>query len=247
VNRQQWIDFQQSDHYKKAKLTCFACHTAHGDGTEHGLKKTARDNSLCAQCHTSYSDVAALQAHTRHKTIDPAKGLGRCVDCHMPAAAMSAVPYESHSHTFKVLSPQVTLDKKMPNSCAVGCHRDGRFNAPTFGIVDASLARWDEASDAALATRLLQGYPTVTVLASDFNGDGKVDFDDFFLFAAAFGAKRSDAGFDPKYDLDKNGVVDFTDFFIFAADFGKTTKSSKATAARPGVNSHAGLSVRRAM
>jgi hypothetical protein len=49
----------------------------------------------------------------------------------------------------------------------------------------------------------------------DFDGDGAVDFDDFFLFSAAYGSS------DPKFDLDGDGVVDMEDFFVFAANFGK--------------------------
>ncbi|MBU1854057.1 MAG: hypothetical protein KJ957_08485, partial [Candidatus Omnitrophica bacterium] len=49
----------------------------------------------------------------------------------------------------------------------------------------------------------------------DFNGDGEVDFFDFFLFADAFG------GTDPEFDLDASGSVDFFDFFIFADAFGQ--------------------------
>jgi hypothetical protein len=59
-------------------------------------------------------------------------------------------------------------------------------------------------------------------LASDFDGNKKVDLDDFFLFAAAFGKRQGEAGFETKFDLNKNGTVDFDDFFIFAADFGKS-------------------------
>jgi hypothetical protein len=54
--------------------------------------------------------------------------------------------------------------------------------------------------------------------ASDFDGSGAVGFDDFFLFAAAFGGK------DARFDLDRSGSVDFGDFFLFAADFGKKAK-----------------------
>ena len=60
-----------------------------------------------------------------------------------------------------------------------------------------------------------------TALRSDFNGDGKVDFDDFFLFADAFGRKQGEPGYDSKFDLDGGGTVDFNDFFTFADDFGK--------------------------
>jgi len=53
-------------------------------------------------------------------------------------------------------------------------------------------------------------------LPGDFDGDGTVDFADFFLFADAFGS--ADSG----YDLDGNGQVDFADFFLFADAFGRT-------------------------
>ena len=50
--------------------------------------------------------------------------------------------------------------------------------------------------------------------ATDFNGDGKTDFADFFLFADAYG------GTNAKFDLDGNGTVDFADFFKFVDAFG---------------------------
>ena len=61
-----------------------------------------------------------------------------------------------------------------------------------------------------------------TPLVSDFDGNKKVDLDDFFLFAAVFGKKQGETGFDTKFDLNKSGTVDFDDFFLFAADFGKS-------------------------
>jgi len=81
----------------------------------------------------------------------------------------------------------------------------------------------------------------VSSLASDFDGNGEVGFNDFFQFASAFGQKAT--GANAKFDLDKNGEVDFNDFFAFAAEFGKTIRSGKATASIPGVNDHAALSV----
>ena len=50
--------------------------------------------------------------------------------------------------------------------------------------------------------------------ATDFNGDGRTDFVDFFLFADAYG------GTDSRFDLDGNGTVDFADFFKFVDAFG---------------------------
>ncbi len=52
---------------------------------------------------------------------------------------------------------------------------------------------------------------------ADFNSDDIIDFEDFFMFADAFGTA------DRKFDLSGNGMVDYDDFFIFADNFGKTT------------------------
>ncbi len=60
-----------------------------------------------------------------------------------------------------------------------------------------------------IGTPLVQG-PAST----DFNGDGRTDFADFFLFADAFGST------DPRFDLDGSGRVDFADFFRFVDAFG---------------------------
>ncbi len=61
------------------------------------------------------------------------------------------------------------------------------------------------------------GSTTETPVAqapTDFNGDGKTDFVDFFLFADAYG------GTDPRFDLDGSGTVDFVGFFKFVDAFG---------------------------
>ena len=55
-------------------------------------------------------------------------------------------------------------------------------------------------------------------LPGDFNGDGSVTFDDFFLFVDFFGQKAE--GDAVAYDLDGGGSVDFNDFFSFADNFG---------------------------
>ena len=49
---------------------------------------------------------------------------------------------------------------------------------------------------------------------ADFNGDGIVNFADFFDFVDAFGTT------DAQYDLDDNGIVNFADFFEFVDAFG---------------------------
>jgi len=74
-----------------------------------------------------------------------------------------------------------------------------------------------------------QNYVQVVLLpreiVGDFNGDGKVDFDDFFLFAAVFGQKATTDTV--RYDLDSDGEIGFNDFFLFAQDFGRSARGSK--------------------
>ena len=53
--------------------------------------------------------------------------------------------------------------------------------------------------------------------SADFDGDGRVAFGDFLLFAQAFGAQAVDVPF----DLDGDNVVGFGDFLIFASAFGQ--------------------------
>ena len=64
-------------------------------------------------------------------------------------------------------------------------------------------------------------------LAADFDGDGQVDFSDFFLFADHF------LGAAIRYDLDGSGRVDLEDFFLFAESFGR---HHPPAAARPAVD-----------
>ena len=51
-------------------------------------------------------------------------------------------------------------------------------------------------------------------VTADFNGDGIVNFADFFDFVDAFGSS------DARFDLDGSGTVDFADFFEFVDAFG---------------------------
>ena len=62
----------------------------------------------------------------------------------------------------------------------------------------------------------------LTVISPDFDGDGRVAFEDFLFFVNVFGTQSGQENFDPKYDLDSNGKVDFADFLIFVDSFGKT-------------------------
>lgn len=55
----------------------------------------------------------------------------------------------------------------------------------------------------------------------NFDGDGRVDFDDFMMFARVYGTLASAGALNQRADLDSDGFVDFEDFVIFAAAYGR--------------------------
>ncbi len=70
-----------------------------------------------------------------------------------------------------------------------------------------------------LLVRSVEWRPIVIYPKPDFSDDGKVDFDDFFMFADIFGQAKTKSR--EKFDLDWDGKIDFNDFFLFADAFGK--------------------------
>ncbi|OGG46661.1 MAG: hypothetical protein A3F84_07405 [Candidatus Handelsmanbacteria bacterium RIFCSPLOWO2_12_FULL_64_10] len=63
---------------------------------------------------------------------------------------------------------------------------------------------------------------------SDFDGNGVVDLNDFFLFAERYGQSAGQAGFDAKFDVIGDGKIDQADFFIFAQNFGARADDAPA-------------------
>lgn len=55
----------------------------------------------------------------------------------------------------------------------------------------------------------------------DFDGNGRVGFSDFVMFANAYGARSGQTNFDAKFDLDSDGRIGFSDFVLFANAYGK--------------------------
>ena len=72
---------------------------------------------------------------------------------------------------------------------------------------------------------------------TDFNGDGRTDFADFFLLIDAFG------GTDSRFDLDGSGTVDFVDFFQFLDAFDQSGQAKLLALAQEliGLPSETGL------
>ena len=111
------------------------------------------------------------------------------------------------------------------------------------GTLSSTTATTDANGRAAATLTLGREPETVTVVATvagldpvtftataeatpDFNGDGKTDFVDFFLFADAYG------GTDSRFDLDGSGTVDFVDFFKFVDAFDQPGQAKLLAMAR---------------
>jgi predicted CXXCH cytochrome family protein len=169
-HHQQWVDWKNTKHYNaNMNMTCVTCHDPH-QNTQFNfqLKEDFRaitEGSGCVKCHSNKTEVVnGLNTHTKHPV-----SASTCVSCHMPKTAGSGKGWDISGHSFKVISPEKTLTYKdvttpikgMPNSCALSCHRNGKGTFGTgknFGITDATLGDWSEASDIALADSLLKYY-----------------------------------------------------------------------------------------
>jgi predicted CXXCH cytochrome family protein len=135
----QGNDFVQSVMYRHG-ITCADCHDVHGTSNYAQLREPA--NTLCLNCHGPSSPngprAPTLEEHTHHKAGSAGS---ECVGCHMPKIATEGVPGAFvRSHTFRFISPSMTDQYKIPNSCNT-CHAD----KSTAWALEA-IARWPESS-----------------------------------------------------------------------------------------------------
>ncbi len=133
---------------------CLSCHATHGDFEGISVE-------MVADYENNVDGIGAIVSdHSNHDYDPTGTGESRCTKCHNPKVAKSAVAYDIHAHTFEPIPPQKTKEFAMPNSCAVSCHRDIENGSdPIFNTgVDASLTDWTEASDIALADKLMEYY-----------------------------------------------------------------------------------------
>ena len=87
------------------------------------------------------------------------------------------------------------------------------FNSTIIGRVAAG-----EIDLSIPAGELAQQASSSGTADADFDGNGAVDFFDFFQFADAFGQEVTEEN--EKFNLDGVGPIDFGDFFLFADAFG---------------------------
>jgi predicted CXXCH cytochrome family protein len=107
-----------------ASIHCFDCHDPHGSDHFGSLKQSARDNTLCIECHQDLADPAAQLRHSRHASGSPGN---QCIECHMPrhlifTNGVQMMSDRLHSHVLSVPRGGARVGAP-PTSCNV-CHVD---------------------------------------------------------------------------------------------------------------------------
>jgi predicted CXXCH cytochrome family protein len=137
-NRMQGNDFVQSVMYERG-VTCFSCHDPHGTPNQALLRKPV--NEICMTCHGPNTQngphAVSIEAHTHHKAGSPGS---ECISCHMPKIQPEIPGVLVAAHTFKIITPAMTDDLKIPNACN-SCHKD-----KTTAWAAEALAHWNDRS-----------------------------------------------------------------------------------------------------
>ena len=137
-SNQQYLDWKQSEH-AKVGVNCITCHDVHisksalqavGEVPNPLVvirsKTRLFEDQLCKSCHTTPQYRSVHRIHT----------FGSCVRCHMPRVASIGEAGDAHSHTFRFMFPQFTLNagglEKQPNACN-SCHH--HKDTPTEDLV----------------------------------------------------------------------------------------------------------------
>ena len=116
------------------KISCASCHSQHETNAESVVsEKTYNQN--CVNCHTQFSDDAAIAEHTKHQ---PNSEAGNCASCHQPEIVYSRTRFV-RTHEISVPNPVLTVEKQIPNACNL-CHTDKSVN---WAII-SSTKLWSE-------------------------------------------------------------------------------------------------------
>lgn len=112
-HHQQFIDWQQSSHYREG-VTCTSCHYVHQLGIAQTGSQTLKAGSMqCFECHQILNKTTGHAIHS----------FANCVGCHMPRIAQSEESGLNRSHVFAALVPKDTIDNPaVPNACQA-CHK----------------------------------------------------------------------------------------------------------------------------
>jgi len=103
------------------KINCVSCHSANETNGEFADRKSFDQN--CVNCHTQFSDDAAIVEHTKHPLDSEASN---CASCHQPEIVFARTRF-TRTHEISVPDPALTAEKQIPNACNL-CHTDKSVN-----------------------------------------------------------------------------------------------------------------------
>ncbi len=106
------------------KINCASCHSAHErDGGDAIAASEKNNNQNCVNCHTQFSETAAIAEHTKHPLDSAASN---CASCHQPETVFARTRF-TRTHEISVPDPVLTAEKQIPNACNL-CHTDKSVN-----------------------------------------------------------------------------------------------------------------------
>lgn len=143
-SNQQYVDWQKSEH-AKVGVNCITCHEVHSSTSSLQqvgevpnplviIRSKTRlfEDNLCKSCHQTTQYRGVHRIHT----------FGSCVRCHMPKVASIGEAGDAHSHTFRFMSPQATLEAggtdKQPNACNACHHHEKTPPETLFGFLEGA-------------------------------------------------------------------------------------------------------------
>jgi hypothetical protein len=147
-SNQQYLDWQKSEH-AKVGVTCITCHDVHRSRSALEAvgevpnplviirsKTRLFEDKLCKSCHSTQQPRSVHRIHT----------FGSCVRCHMPKVATIGEAGDAHSHTFRFMYPQASVEAggvdKQPNACNSCHHHKETPTEDLVGFLEA--AKWSD-------------------------------------------------------------------------------------------------------
>jgi len=198
---------------------CRTCHIGSGNtrtqinfATHDGTREVNEGDAICASCHSDVSGGG------------PRNAFGREIE----RAFLTRSGWTGDVVWGTTLARLDSDGDGVPNGEELG-DPEGMWwpDDPNPGPASRITNPGDQGSRRIVQQAPLSGEGGIRApIQADFNGDGRVDFSDFFRFAEGFGKRQGDPGFDALLDLTGDGQVTFDDFFRFTLDFSKGAGSN---------------------
>jgi len=130
------------------------------------------------------------------------------------------VPYcEEKAVTFEIESPNIEISpQRSPNSMSSMFTMQMKIPKEDIKLGNYTLSY-------SMSYQGLQSYGKTIfriTITGDINGDGRVNYQDLFLLAAAYGSSQGEEKYNKSADLNSDGKINYQDLFLLAANYGMT-------------------------